>query len=36
MIETSDDTFNSAGQIGFWTKADAVTFFDDLDITKLE
>jgi hypothetical protein len=36
MIETSDDTFNSAGQIGFWTKADAVTFFDDLDITKIE
>jgi hypothetical protein len=36
MIETSDDTFNSAGQIGFWTKADAVTFFDDLEITKIE
>ena len=34
MIETTDGAFNSAGQIGFWTKADAVTFFDDLDITK--
>jgi hypothetical protein len=33
LIETSDDTFKSAGQIGFWTKADAVTYFDDLKIT---
>jgi hypothetical protein len=24
-----DDTFHS-GQIGLWTKADAVTYFDDL------
>jgi hypothetical protein len=32
LIETSDDTFKSAGQIGFWTKADAVTYFDDLKI----
>lgn len=33
LIETSDDTFKSAGQIGFWTKADAVTYFDELKIT---
>ena len=32
LIETSDDTFKSAGQIGFWTKADAITYFDDLNI----
>lgn len=32
LIETTDDTFKSAGQIGFWTKADAVTYFDDLKI----
>lgn len=32
LIETSDDTFKLAGQIGFWTKADAVTYFDDLNI----
>ena len=33
LIETTDDTFKSAGLIGFWTKADAVTYFDDLKIT---
>jgi hypothetical protein len=33
LIETTDDTFKSAGQIGFWTKADAVTYFDDLKIS---
>ena len=32
LIETTDDTFKSAGLIGFWTKADAVTWFDDLQI----
>ncbi len=33
LIETTDDTFKNAGNIGFWTKADAVTYFDDLKIT---
>lgn len=33
MIELTDDTFKSAGLIGFWTKADAVTYFDDLKIS---
>lgn len=32
LIETTDDTFKSAGLIGFWTKADAITWFDDLRI----
>ena len=32
LIETTDDAFKSAGLIGFWTKADAVTYFDDLKI----
>lgn len=32
MLESTDDTFKSAGLIGFWTKADAVTYFDDLKI----
>ena len=32
LIESTDDTFKSAGLIGFWTKADAVTYFDDLEI----
>jgi hypothetical protein len=29
-IETTDDTFKEAGKIGLWTKADSVTYFDDL------
>jgi hypothetical protein len=33
MIESTDKTFESAGLIGFWTKADAVTHFDDLKIS---
>lgn len=32
MIEATDDTFKSPGYIGLWTKADAVTYFDDLTI----
>jgi hypothetical protein len=29
-----DATFTDAGKIGLWTKADSVTFFDDLQIKK--
>ena len=36
LIETTDDTFPTAGLIGFWTKADAVTYFDDLAITQVK
>jgi hypothetical protein len=32
-IEASDDTFSEAGKVGLWTKADSVTYFDDLQIT---
>jgi hypothetical protein len=32
-IESIDDTFNEAGKIGLWTKADSVTYFDDLRVT---
>jgi len=32
-LETTDDTFMRAGKIGLWTKSDAITYFDDLDIT---
>src|SRR5258708_20540708 len=31
-IEASDDTFKDAGKVGFWTKADSVTYFDDLKV----
>ncbi len=29
-MEATDDTFKEAGKIGLWTKADSVTYFDDL------
>ncbi len=32
-IEATDDTFNDAGKVGLWTKADSVTYFDDLKVT---
>jgi hypothetical protein len=32
-IESTDDTFKEAGKIGLWTKADSVTYFDDLQVS---
>jgi hypothetical protein len=32
MIESTDDTFKSAGYVGLWSKADAVTYFDEFTI----
>lgn len=32
-IESTDDTFKEAGKIGLWTKADSVTYFDELRVT---
>jgi hypothetical protein len=32
-IEATDETFKEAGKIGLWTKADSVTYFDDLKAT---
>ncbi len=32
-IEATDDTFKDAGKAGLWTKADSVTYFDDLKVT---
>jgi hypothetical protein len=32
-IESTDDTFKDAGKVGLWTKADSVTYFDDLKVT---
>ena len=34
-IEATDDTFKDAGKIGLWTKADSVTYFDDLVVKEL-
>ncbi|CAG5074494.1 hypothetical protein DYBT9623_05181 [Dyadobacter sp. CECT 9623] len=32
LFKVEDKTFSNAGKIGLWTKADAVTYFDDLEI----
>ncbi len=31
-IEATDNTFSEAGKVGLWTKADSVTYFDDLQV----
>jgi len=35
-LETTDGTFARVGKVGLWTKADAVTSFDDLDVRSLD
>jgi hypothetical protein len=32
VIDASDSTFQAEGLVGVWTKADSVTYFDDLEI----
>src|SRR5437868_1149684 len=32
-IEATDSTFKDGGKVGLWTKADSVTYFDDLKVT---
>jgi|GEM_PF-101556 len=32
LLEATDDTFTNAGMVGLWTKSDAVTRFDDLQV----
>jgi len=36
LFEVEDTTFTAPGKIGLWTKADAVTQFDDLSVTSLD
>ena len=36
IFEVENDRFQKAGKIGLWTKADAVTQFDDLNVTSLD
>jgi hypothetical protein len=31
-IDATDETFKEAGKVGLWTKADSVTYFDDLRV----
>lgn len=35
-LEVKDNTFQKEGKIGLWTKADAVTYFDDLEVRFIE
>jgi len=32
MFDVEDRTFTEAGQVGLWTKADSVTYFDDFQV----
>jgi hypothetical protein len=32
LYEVEDETFAQAGKVGLWTKADSVTYFDDLKV----
>ena len=32
-IDATDDTIKDAGKVGLWTKADSVTYFDDLRVS---
>jgi hypothetical protein len=34
-LDVKDDSIKEAGKVGLWTKADAQTYFDDLQITDL-
>lgn len=36
LFKVQDTTFPNAGKVGLWTKADAVTQFDDFEINKFE
>jgi hypothetical protein len=36
IIDQADKTFGEAGKIGLWTKADSVTYFDDLTVKALD
>lgn len=33
LFDVDDATFTASGQVGVWTKADSVTYFDDLKLT---
>ncbi len=36
LFEVEDATFAEAGRVGLWTKADSVTYFDDLIVVRLD
>lgn len=36
LLNITDDTYPDAGQVGFWSKADAVSLFDDFKVKALK
>ena len=36
LFEVDDQTFLAPGRVGLWTKADSITYFDDLVAFSLE
>jgi hypothetical protein len=36
LFQVEDGTFTEAGKVGLWTKADSVTWFDDLEVVVLD
>ena len=34
LFKVQDSTFTQEGKVGFWTKADAVTYFDDFEVVE--
>jgi hypothetical protein len=36
VIDAHDSTFTEAGKVGVWTKADSVTYFDDLSVSPVQ
>ena len=36
VLDHRDGTFTDAGKVGFWTKADSVTYFDNLAVKSLD
>ncbi len=36
IFQVRDETFANAGKIGLWTKADAVSYFDDFQVIPIK
>jgi len=36
IFQVKDETFTNAGKVGLWTKADAVTYFDDFEVSNIK
>ena len=36
VIDVRDQTFKESGKVGLWTKADSVTYFDDLAVESID